>query len=442
MFLNRLIAVLTSLRLTVLCLCAAMVLVFFGTLAQVKIGLWEAQAHYFQSFFVMWSPEGANWKIPVWPGGYLLGWVLLINLLAAHAKRFQLSRKKIGIFLTHAGLILLLLGQFMTELHQVESNMRLEEGETKNYSESTRLVELAVVDITHPDYDEVVSFPGTQLGHGTELTSPQLPFALRIQKFFPNSLPTLRPAENQGLPIATHGVGTRLNFQELPITAKMDDINVPAAHVEVVTDAGVQSSWLLSSWLGIEPLKREIRDQLGSQLGGLLDQPHRFSVGDRTYELALRPVRYYKTHSLHLIKFTHERYRGTSVAKNFSSQVRLRHPESGEDREVLIFMNNPLRYAGKTYYQGSYDPRNEAVTILHVVENPAWLAPYVACTIIGVGLTVQFMMHLVGFARKTRRGGPGGNRTAPSAAAASPPRPKQSETTAAAGAALAHRRSA
>src|SRR5437016_249699 len=94
---------LASLRLTVVCLGLGMVLVFLGTLAQVHLGIHAVQAQYFQSLFIFWSPPGASWKIPVLPGGYLLGTVLLINLIAAHAARFQLSRKKIGIILLHFG---------------------------------------------------------------------------------------------------------------------------------------------------------------------------------------------------------------------------------------------------------------------------------------------------------------------------------------------------
>ena len=52
-------------------------------------------------------------------GGYLVGIVLLVNLLAAHFQRFTFSRKKIGIFLTHAGLIFMLLGQLVTDKYQV-----------------------------------------------------------------------------------------------------------------------------------------------------------------------------------------------------------------------------------------------------------------------------------------------------------------------------------
>src|SRR5439155_17959742 len=73
--LDRLIAFFTSLRLTVACLALGLVLVFVGTLAQVDLGLFKAQNEYFRSFFIYWGPKGANWKIPVFPGGYLLGGV-------------------------------------------------------------------------------------------------------------------------------------------------------------------------------------------------------------------------------------------------------------------------------------------------------------------------------------------------------------------------------
>ena len=51
-----------SLRLTVVCLLAALVLVFVGTLAQVDQGLYNAQKKYFRSYLLI--PEaigGAGW---------------------------------------------------------------------------------------------------------------------------------------------------------------------------------------------------------------------------------------------------------------------------------------------------------------------------------------------------------------------------------------------
>lgn len=411
---KRAFSFVSSLRLTVACLVMAMVLVFAGTLAQVQLGLWEAQKLYFQSAFVYWTPGGTDWKIPVWPGGYLLGWVLLVNLLAAHAVRFKFTRKKTGIFLIHAGLILLLLGQFFTELFQVESSLRLEEGESKNYSEATRLYELAVIDVTDPTTDAVVAIPDAKLSNKGEVTHPALPFKIRVKDYFPNTDPELvAPMVNADAPRATHGYGQRLTFKDIPVSRKMDSVNIPAAHLEITGADGGPSTWMVSAWTAVPDFLSIILRQPGwqSMLGDLPSRPQELTANGRTYQLVLRPTRYYKfvkgspiPYHVELLDFRHDRYLGTGIAKNFSSDVRIkRFSETGEvveDREVLIKMNQPLRYAGETYYQGSFDPRNDRVTILHVVRNPAWLTPYIACTLVGLGLTVQFLMHLVGFVKK------------------------------------------
>src|SRR5437868_727566 len=115
---SRIIDFFTSLKLTVVCLSAAVVLVFVGTLAQVDQGLYNAQNRFFRSVLVFWSPAGADWKIPIMPGGYLIGAVLLVNLVAAHARRFAFNKRNFGTWITHAGIILLLVGQFATDLFQ------------------------------------------------------------------------------------------------------------------------------------------------------------------------------------------------------------------------------------------------------------------------------------------------------------------------------------
>src|SRR5258705_2589891 len=126
--LDRIIKCYASLRLTVVCLGFAVLLVFFGTLAQVNEGLYLAQARWFRSFFVWWGPQGAGWQIPIYPGGYLIGGVLLVNLIASHIKRFKLTWKKLGIHVTHTGIILLLVGQLATDLLSRETQIRFLEG--------------------------------------------------------------------------------------------------------------------------------------------------------------------------------------------------------------------------------------------------------------------------------------------------------------------------
>ena len=55
--LRKFVDLITSLKLTIVCLAAAMVLIFAGTIAQVHLGIHEAQQRYFQSLFVC-RPEG------------------------------------------------------------------------------------------------------------------------------------------------------------------------------------------------------------------------------------------------------------------------------------------------------------------------------------------------------------------------------------------------
>ena len=130
---NPLFKFFISLRLTVVLLSVSLFIIFFGTMAQEPMGLKQAVDRYFKSWFVdQVAMEaginktaqlfGAKWEpltqekilghpgIPVFPGGYLIGTLLLINLVTSHYVRFEMSSKKAGIYLTHLGIITLLLG--------------------------------------------------------------------------------------------------------------------------------------------------------------------------------------------------------------------------------------------------------------------------------------------------------------------------------------------
>jgi hypothetical protein len=136
--LRKLVDLITSLKLTIVCLAAAMALIFAGTLAQVHLGIHDGAAALFPAY-LSGGHESRGFKIPIFPGGHLIGAVLLINLIAAHAKRFSWAWRKLGIHLTHAGLIINGAGGLFTDLFAVESHMRLSQGDTKNYSEHPRL---------------------------------------------------------------------------------------------------------------------------------------------------------------------------------------------------------------------------------------------------------------------------------------------------------------
>jgi hypothetical protein len=368
---------LTSLKLTVFCLGCAMILVFLGTLDQVNIGVYEAENRYFKSFFLYLTPPGTNLKIPWFPSGYLVGGLLLVNLIAAHLARFKLSWKKAGILVLHSGVILLLLGQLFTSLFQVESQMRLDQGETKNYSLSFYHDELAVINTSASDSDQVTSIPDSQLYKGHKIGLPVDSLEVRIDEYFSNSAlvrPDQLPSPNYPhLQIGPMSVSVTREW-----TYKENERNMPTAAVSVWRGERHVGSWNLAAGF---------------------PRPVSFEAGGKNYQIVLRPKRFYKPFAIQLIQFSHDRYAGTDIPKNFSSRIRLLDPFRHEDRETLIYMNHPLRYQGMSFYQSGFD-NNDTTTIFQVVQNPSWLIPYISCALIALGMVLQFGMHLARFVRR------------------------------------------
>src|SRR5215471_5911711 len=224
--LRKLVDIFTSLKLTIVCLAAGMALIFAGTLAQVHLGIHEAQQRYFQSLFVWWPPNGRGFKIPIFPGGYLIGGLLLINLIAAHARRFQWTWRKLGIHLTHAGLIVMLAGGLFTDLFAVESHIRLANGEAKNYSEDARRNELAVIDTTNPEFDQVTAIPEAVLRRTRVIEHPSLPFQIVVRNFLQNSrLQMIDESGNGAQAIADRGVRAQVSVQPLSRATAPDEKN-------------------------------------------------------------------------------------------------------------------------------------------------------------------------------------------------------------------------
>jgi hypothetical protein len=366
-----------SLKLTLVLLGFSMVLVFAATLDQVNLGIWTVQEKYFRSFVVYGNLGPVT--VPLFPGGYLVGGLLILNLSAAYVRRFAFSWRKSGILISHFGLILLLIGELLTGLWQEDYHLRLNEGQTRNYAESYRGNELAFTDITEAKFDEVVAIPESFLSDKATVQHPKLPFRVVPKIFYPNS--QLQMRGNSTAPaIATAGIGPQILVAPQPVTYRPKEQNLPAAFVEVVAPDRSLGVYLVST---------------------ALEAPQQFSYEGRTWRIALRPERIYQPYSLTLLKFSHDRYPGTQIPKNFSSRLRLNSPDGRDDREVLIYMNNPLRYGGLTFYQAGFE-NNDRTTILQVVRNPSWLFPYIACVLMSLGLLIQFGVHLVGFVVRRR----------------------------------------
>jgi hypothetical protein len=261
--------------------------------------------------------------------------------------------------------------------------MQLANGDTRNYSEDMRETELAVIDTSGDDLDQVTAIPESALRHNRVIDHWSLPFRIAVRNFYQNSRLKMLSQAGEGVqPIANQGPGAMIAVEPVMRATAPDERDVPTAAIEILPKAGGS----LGTWL--------VSDALGA--------PQTFEYGGHTWMITLRPARYYKPYSVTLQKFTHEKYAGTEIPKNFASKVTLIDPERSVNRDVLIYMNHPLRYGGETFYQAGFQ-KDDSATILQVVHNPSFIAPYVACVIVAAGLLVQFGFHLVGFSRQRRR---------------------------------------
>lgn len=390
MNLKKALAPIASLRLTVVLFALLMVLILAGTLAQTGAGVWTVVDSYFRSLYViiplqLFVPQKIA-TIPgvfPFPGGFTLGAILFVNLLAAHLVRFKMSWKRSGIILSHVGVLLLLVGEFVTGVFAKEGNMNIMEGTSSNFVEDIRTSELAVVDSSDPTDDLVVVIPKRILSHAgkTPITHGLLPFEITVLRWMDNSH-LLGPMQKKpfGLPTATAGMGVQISAAPSPPATGVDGatIDVPAAYISLSRGGQDLGTYLVTPNLG---------------------STQTVSVGGKQYSIELRFERSYKPYTVHLIDFKHDVFVGTETARNFSSQVHLVDPERHTDREVLISMNNPLRHAGETFYQAAFLP-NDSGTVLQVVKNPGWLLPYFSCALVSLGLLVHFGIRLFASVRR------------------------------------------
>ncbi|MBC8874361.1 MAG: cytochrome c biogenesis protein CcsA [Planctomycetes bacterium] len=312
--------------------------------------------------------------------------VLLIGCILVFKRRG-------GIVLIHAGVGLLMLGEWFVSWYAVEERMSIVEGQTVSYAEDVRDTELAVVDSSYSDtHDDVLAIPRSQLvdsgATGALIKHDDLPFDVRVVRYFKNS--DIREAKPDEDNPATAGHGLVYVVKDEKSGSGADSsgrVDTASAYVRFTgKDGGDElGTYLLTQYMSLQDISEKV------------------TVGDKTYDVALRFKRTYKPYSIHLIDFRRDDYIGTSTAMNFSSDVRLIDPSRKENRETRIWMNNPLRYAGETFYQSSYgiDPKTGAeMTILQVVTNTGWMIPYVSCMLVVTGMLAHFWSVLMRFLRR------------------------------------------
>jgi len=312
--------------------------------------------------------------------------LLMTNLLAAHAVRFKLSWKRSGIFLLHAGVIVMMLSEFVTGMFALEGIMTITEGKETNYIQHPHSAELAVIDVSDPKVDDTVVIPATVLQSGT-VAHEKLPFDIELVDYMSNAV---RVEFNpQRVNPATAGIGQEEMMRAVPMVSGADPdqkYDQPAAYVTLKDKATGKA--------------------IDTYLVGFSWREQRFKYGATTYEIALRPKRSYRPFTVHLDKAEFKVYPGTTKPKDYSSHVRILDDDGKELRRTRIFMNNPLYFRGETYFQSSMisDEPRRLTTALQVVKDPGkWIPlgmPIISCIMVGVGMLLHFGLNLTEFLRR------------------------------------------
>lgn len=518
--LGALLAPLASLKITVVSFALAIFLILAGTLAQIDHDIWQVMGEYFRTPiawipFQIFVPRSIQLSGGFWfPGGFTIGSVMLVNLLAAHALRFKvqakgirlvaglaivalgalvgwlvvvggsdkveiedqsspsqlwelckwgllglwvtdlialvrtpktrkleqwllaavlfvlggfvawlfyegdavalsapsmrilwqlmkgglvglvslvgcilLFRKRAGVVLLHAGVGLMMLNELIVYSLHTEGQMQIREGEVVNYVQDIRTQELAVVDTSNPDHDDVVVVPQRFLKEGKRIQDNQLPFDIEVLRYLQNT--NLRKVQSGEENPADAGQGVSYIVDEARQSTGTDmggGVDMSAVYVKFVD--------------------KKTGESLGTHLLSLypLFDHEQVKLDDKNFKVALRFKRDYKPYSIQLVDVRFDKYMGTNTPKNYSSDVKLLDPGRNVDRKVKIWMNNPLRYAGETFYQSTFnvDPMSrKEMTGLQVVTNTGWMVPYVGCMIVVIGMLAHFSVVLLRFLGRT-----------------------------------------
>jgi hypothetical protein len=337
-----------------------MLLVVIGTVAQKTIGLYESQRLFFSSFllWVGWFPL---------PGARAVCAVLFISLMSKVLLASPWSKAKSGIFITHVGILLLLLGGLLTAAFSDEGYMVLERHQTDHqfYDYHDRVLTV------RKNAAPIITLPINELTTGQRITDPSLPFTLAIQYLCENCTMAPRAATGETL----HGSAQKVMLSRI---ANDIDHERNLAGVEIAIEgAGKDKDGL---YIAFEPMKK---------------QPA-ITIGADQYTITIGRLPHALPFSLQLLDAEKEVHPGTDMVRSYRSTVLLR--DGAVQQRAEITMNHPLRYKGYTVYQSSFLSADAASPTsgvsFAVVRNSGRVFPYVASITVCIGLLIHLCLKL------------------------------------------------
>jgi ABC-type transport system involved in cytochrome c biogenesis permease subunit len=297
-----------------------------------------------------------------------------------------------------------MLGQFAFGDRQIEERITLVEGQTTSVAYRTDETELAVIEPADAANDRVTAISGRLLAAragGEPLELDGLPFDIRVVEYFPNSS-VVRVGPVAPNP-ATAGLGRSwLATPRPPEGGTSSKSNIASAYLQIVERGSGRD-------LGTYLVSQYLNDQARVFMGADRNECDTVDVRGTPWRLALRFRLEHKPYDVRLDDVRRIDYSASETPRDYSSYVTFTDRATGAEQKGRIWMNNPVRYRGETFYQSQYsqvDLGNGQVgemTGLQVVENAGWLIPYVACVLAFWGMLAHFGGTFVRFADRYDR---------------------------------------
>jgi ResB-like family len=377
---TRIFKTLSSFGLSCTLLTILLYLTWKGTLAQVELGLKEAQSRYFDSLFARDEILGHTIYLP---GAYLVLAALTVNLILGGLVRLRKSQRTAGILIAHCGIIIMVAAGFVKFHHSDDGYIDLGVGETTSEFVSFYDYELAITEVEEDAGQRKEwripqsTFRKLRPQDKARYTSNDLPFDLEISHFARNTRPV--PIDDS----AVRGERVVDGFELRTLSLAQDaEFNLAGCIATITPKDGSAA-------------ERAI-------LFGYSDHPFTTLVGDREFMIDLRHERYPMPFAVRLLKFYKLTHPGVDLARDFSSDVvRI---EDGAEHPVKIKMNEPLRRGDFILFQSKYRQVTAGTnpqyrSILSVVRNPSDQWPLYSCLVIMAGLVFQYSLVLYRYAK-------------------------------------------
>ncbi len=354
------------------------VLTWFATLEQIDKGLHPTLNKYFhwQSLWLIPEVNGKMVPLPL-PGGYWVSALLLVNMTLGGIIRIRKGWRQAGNLIAHFGIIFMLLGGGVAHHFSERGNMAIEEGTISNTAEDYFEFVVEVAEIIDGKAENIHVIRGQEiqrLGNSRRnFILPEFPFDLQLGGYLRNALPV---SSNERAPDKSQLVADGYWLMSRPdeVNAEM---NLAAIYGRVIHENG-----------SIDP---------PFIVAGASFHPFTVRVGERIFTVDMRKRLWPMPFQVRLDEFTADFHPGTQRPAKFISEI-TRIKEDSEAM-VTIQMNEPMRYAGLTFFQASYGPPgagpgDSMYSVFEIVHNPADKWPEYSLYVVTLGMLITFLTKL------------------------------------------------